>query len=52
MYSSKDGRGLILEIDKMLYFNDDDLNNGKIFEILTNNGNIKKLIGDGDFRNF
>lgn len=50
MHSSEDGRGLILEVDKMPYFTDGDLNNDKIFEALNSNGNIKKLIGDGDFR--
>ena len=50
MHSSEDGRGLLLEVDKMPYFTDGDLNNDKIFEALNSNGNIKKLIGDGDFR--
>ena len=50
MHSSEDGRGLLLEVDKMPYFTDDDLNTDKIFEALNSNGNIKKLIGDGDFR--
>ncbi len=34
----------------MPYFTDGDLNNDKIFETLNSNGNIKKLIGDGDFK--
>lgn len=50
MHSSEDGRGLLLEVDKMPYFTDGDLNNDKIFEALNSNGSIKKLIGDGDFR--
>lgn len=50
MHSSEDGRGLLLEVDKIPYFTDSDLDNGKIFEALNSNGNIKKLIGDGDFR--
>lgn len=50
MHSSEDGRGLLLEVDKMPYFTDGDLNNDKIFEALNSNGNIRKLIGDGDFR--
>lgn len=50
MHYSEDGRGLLLEVDKMPYFTDGDLNNDKIFEALNSNGNIKKLIGDGDFR--
>ena len=50
MHSSEDGRGLLLEVDKMPYFTDGDLNDDKIFEALNSNGNIKKLIGDGDFR--
>lgn len=50
MHSSEDGRGLLLEVDKMPYFNNGDLNNDKIFEALNSKGNIKKLIGDGDFR--
>lgn len=50
MHYSEDGRGLLLEVDKMPYFTDGDLNNDKIFEVLNSNGNIKKLIGDGDFR--
>lgn len=50
MHSSEDDRGLLLEVDKMPYFTDGDLNDEKIFEALNSNGNIKKLIGDGDFR--
>ena len=50
MHSSEDDRGLLLEVDKMPYFTDGDLNNDKIFEALNSNGNIRKLIGDGDFR--
>ena len=50
MHSSEDDRGLLLEVDKMPYFTEGDLNNDKIFEALNSNGNIKKLIGDGDFR--
>ena len=34
----------------MPYFTEGDLNNDKIFEALNSNGNIKTLIGDGDFR--
>lgn len=43
---SDDGRGLILEVEKV----PNDIDDSKIFENLENNGNIKKLIGDGDFR--
>lgn len=50
MHSSKDGRGLFLEVNKMPYIADGCLNNDKMFEALTGNGNIKKLNGDGDFR--
>ena len=50
MHSSEDCRGILLEIYKILYFTDGDLNYGKIFETLTSNVNIKKLIGDSDFR--
>ena len=50
MHSSEDGRGLLLEVDKMPCFTDGCLNEDSMFETLTNNGNIKKLKGDGDFR--
>ena len=50
MYASEDGRAVLLEVDRMPDINDNELNNGKLFESLTNNGNIKKLVGDGDFR--
>lgn len=50
MHSSEDGKGLILEIDEMTYFINQDLDEDKIYEKLINYGKIRKLIGDGDFR--
>ena len=50
MHSSEDGRGLLLEVATLPCFTDGCLNEDSMFETLTNNGNIKKLKGDGDFR--
>lgn len=50
MHSSDDGRGLILEIEKSPYFENERLDDNKMLEILKCSGNIKKLDGDGDFR--
>lgn len=50
MHSSEDGRGLLLEVDKMPIFESENINNKEMIDKLTMNGNIRKLVGDGDFR--
>lgn len=48
--SSKDGKGIILEIDEIPCYPDEYLNDQKIFKKLLDDGKIKQLNGDGDFR--
>ena len=39
-----------LEVDKIPIFESENINNKEMIDKLTMNGNIRKLVGDGDFR--